>query len=82
MYELLSESTKDLGRLRISIKDFGNYKKIPEMLGFDGKYSVDRPKANSGHFWQNIAKKSTANYSIPFRLALPICPQDCTYLYI
>ena len=52
------------------------------MLGFDGTYSVARPKANSWHFWQNIAKKSTVNYSIPFRLALPIYPQDCTYMYI
>ena len=30
--------TKDLRKLR-------NYQKIPEMLGFEGKYPTDHPKA-------------------------------------
>ena len=27
------------------LRKIGNYKKIPEMPGFDGKYAADHPKA-------------------------------------
>ena len=41
MYELAHELPNDLRSRKL-----GNYKKILEMLRFDGKYSVDHPKAN------------------------------------
>ena len=40
MYEVAHELRNDLRR-----RILGNYKKIPEMLGFDSKYLPNHPKA-------------------------------------
>ena len=45
MYELSQELPNDLGSQTQDLRKLGNYKKISEILGFDGKYSADHPKA-------------------------------------
>ena len=59
MYELPHELPNDL-RLR----KLGNFKKIPEMLGFDGEYPAVQPKAKFWHFLVKNCKKSAVKHSI------------------
>ena len=37
----------------LRLQKLENYKKIPDMLGFDGKFSADYPKAKFWRLWQN-----------------------------
>ena len=56
MYELPHDMPNNL-RLK-------KLKKIPEMLGFDGKYPVAHPKAKVWRFLLKYCKKSAVKHSI------------------
>ena len=44
----VQDASRVVERLKTSdLKKLGNFKKIPEMLGFDGEFSVVHPKAKS-----------------------------------
>ena len=53
----VAERLKDLSQL-------GNFKKIPEMLGFDGEYPAAPQKAKFGWFLVKNCKKSAVKHSI------------------
>ena len=44
-------------------RKLGNYKKIPETLGFDGKYPAVHPKTRFWRFSVKTHKKSAVNHS-------------------
>ena len=46
------------------LRKLGNFKKIPEMLGFDGDYSAAHPKAKCWWFLVKNCKKSAVKHSI------------------
>ena len=55
MYELPND---------LRLRKLGNFKKIPEMLGFDGKYPAVQPKAKFWRFLVKYRKKSAVKNSI------------------
>ena len=50
-------------RLRI-LRKLGNFKKIPEMLGFNGEFPAVHPKAKFWRFLVKNCKKSAVEHSI------------------
>ena len=46
------------------LRKLGNFKKIPEMLEFDGELPVVHPKAKFDVFWQKNCKNSAVKHSI------------------
>ena len=71
----VAERLKDLSQL-------GNFKKIPEMLGFDGEYPAAPQKAKFGWFLVKNCKKSAVKHSIEKpsflnfeNLSLTLCPR-------
>ena len=56
MYELPHELQNDLRLRKLNLRKLVNFKKISEMLGFDGEYPAVHPKAKFDVFWQKIAK--------------------------
>ena len=72
---------------RLKTQDFrklGNFKKITEMLGFDGQYTAVHPKANFLRFLEKNCKKSAEKHSIEKLILLNfvnLSPTFCPGLY-
>ena len=72
---------KDLGDLR----KLGNFKKIPEIRGFDGEYPAVNPKAKFWRFLVKNCKKSAVKHSVEKPILLNFVNLSSTFcprLYI
>ena len=76
MYELSLELLNDLRQV---LRKLGNFKKIPEIIGFDGKYPAVHPKAKFLCFSVKTCKKSTVKQSIEKRILLNFMNSSATF---
>ena len=63
------------------VRKLGNFKKMSEILGFDGKYPAVQLKANFWHFLVKICKKSAVKHSIEKPILLRLSHENVSFEY-